>query len=92
MEIYKIVGWLALVATIMYSCFGIPVQVYKNYKRKSTTGISLFMISFMSLTLFLWSLYAWVKTPKDWFIFSSNLPGLICTIILLFQFWYYRNS
>ena len=86
MEAYEVFGWLAVIANITYTCLGIPVQIYKNYKRASTEGVSLFMIIFMSLTLFLWSTYAWLKTPQDFFIIGSNIPGFLCTLVLICQF------
>jgi len=92
MQLYEIFGWLAVTANITYTCLGIPVQIHKNYKRKSTKGLSLFMIIFMSLTLLLWSTYAWLKTPKDFFIIGSNIPGFLCTLVLISQFWIYREK
>ena len=92
MELYEIFGWLAVTANIAYTCFGIPIQIHKNYKRKSTKGVSLFMIIFMSLTLLLWTTYAWLKIPKDFFIIGSNTPGFLCTLVLIAQFWIYREK
>ena len=85
-------GTLAMISSIIYLCFGLPVQIFKNYKRKSTEGLSLFLIIFCASTLLMWSLYAWVKDPKDWYIIASNIPGLIFSIVLLFQFRVYRKS
>jgi len=85
-----IVGWLALIVTLIYTCLGLPVQIYKNYKRKSTEGVSLFLIFFCGCTFLLWSIYALIKDPKDWYIFGSNFPGFIFTTGLLSQFWFYR--
>ena len=92
MELYEIFGWLAAIATIIYTCFGIPVQIHKNYKRKSTKGVSLLMVIFMSLPLLLWTIYAGLKTPKDFFIIGSNAPGFLCTLVLISQFWIYREK
>ena len=83
---------MAVVATISYTCLGIPVQIVKNYKRQSTQGVSLFMITFMSLTLLLWSTYAWLKIPADFFIIGSNIPGFLFSLVLIAQFWIYRKN
>lgn len=87
-----VLGCMAMMSSIVYLCFGLPVQIVKNYKRKSTEGLSLLLIVFCACTLILWSSYAWVKDPKDWYILGSNVPGCIFSLALLFQFWSYRGN
>ncbi len=87
-----ILGWLAMLSSILYLCFGLPLQIVKNYQNKSTQGLSLMLVIFCSITLVMWSIYAWVKTPVDWYILGANLPGFFFSVILLFQFWLYRNG
>ena len=87
-----ILGWLAMLSSILYLCFGLPLQIIKNYKNKSTQGLSLFLIVFCAITLVMWSLYAWVRTPVDWYILGANLPGFFFSLTLLFQFWLYREG
>jgi uncharacterized protein with PQ loop repeat len=75
MFIEDILGWMAMVSSILYLCFGLPLQIIKNYKQKSTQGLSLMLIVFCSITLVMWSLYAWYREPTDWYILGANLPG-----------------
>ncbi|OGJ85696.1 MAG: hypothetical protein A2268_16990 [Candidatus Raymondbacteria bacterium RifOxyA12_full_50_37] len=88
----EIIGMCAMIITIIYSCFGLPVQYIKNYKRKSTDGVSLVFVLSCTLTMLMWCLYAWTKTPKDWFILGSNIPGFVFASALLTQFWIYRKQ
>jgi len=85
-----ILGWVAMLSSILYLCFGLPLQIIKNYRKKSTQGLSLMLIVFCAITLVMWSLYAWAKTPVDWYILGANLPGFFFSLVLLFQFWLYR--
>ena len=84
-------GWLASIGSIVYLSIGLPCQVHKNFKSRSTKGVSLMLVIFMCVSIVLWLGYAWTKQPRDMFIFVSNLPGLLFSLILLCQFYVYRN-
>ncbi len=81
-----------MMASIVYLCFGLPAQILKNYKRKTTEGLSIVLVLLCACTLVLWSSYAWAKDPRDWYILGSNVPGLIFALVLLSQFWLYRKK
>lgn len=91
MSIVDIWGWIALVITVIYTCFGLPVQIYKNFKSKSTEGLSLFLMIMLLFTFSSWVVYATVKQPKDWYVIASNFPGAVCVLIILTQFVLYRR-
>ncbi|OGS36971.1 MAG: hypothetical protein A2293_01995 [Elusimicrobia bacterium RIFOXYB2_FULL_49_7] len=86
-----VLGTLAMTVSIIYLCFGLPLQIIKNFKRKSTEGFSFIFALFFSFSIGLWVLYAWTKTPREYYILISNLPGFILSLVLLFQFWLYRK-
>ena len=88
----SIIGWIALSVTIIYTCFGLPSQIHRNYEKKSTQGISLFMIIMLLFTFSSWIIYGFAKNPKDWYIITSNIPGAICISAILYQFWIYRKT
>ena len=90
MAIVDIVGWIATVITVVYTCLGLPVQIHKNYTNKSTAGISLFLMVMLFLTFSSWVVYGLVQSPQNWFIIGSNFPGSVCVVIILCQFWAYR--
>ena len=43
MNTIGVLGWFALVVSVIYTAFGLPVQIVKNYKNKSTEGLSFWM-------------------------------------------------
>ena len=87
-----VLGWLASIGSIVYLSVGLPFQIHKNYRNKSTSGISLPLVIFMCTSILLWLAYAWTKEPnRDWFIFASNFPGLVFSLLLLAQFYIYRR-
>lgn len=89
----NILGWLASIGSIVYLSIGLPCQIYKNYRNKSASGVSLPLVIFMSVSILLWLAYAWTKQPQtDWFIFASNFPGLVFSLLLLAQFYVYRKN
>ena len=90
MKTVDIVGMAAFFITVVYTCIGLPIQVRKNYLNKSTTGLSLFMMAVLFFTFSSWIAYGLVKSPKDWYIIGSNIPGAGWVFVILFQFWIYR--
>jgi uncharacterized protein with PQ loop repeat len=91
MTINDMAGWAASIGSIVYLSLGLPLQIRQNYRNKSTRGLSLSLIVFMCVSISLWLAYAWTKQPKDWFIFASNFPGLVFSLVLLLQFAIYRG-
>jgi uncharacterized protein with PQ loop repeat len=86
-----IAGWIAFAVTVVYTVLGLPVQIRKNRKNRSTAGLSLVMNVMLLCTFCSWVFYGLVKTPQDWYIVGSNFPGAVCVSILLAQFWKYRD-
>jgi len=91
MNAENIAGTAALVITLVYTCFGMPTQIYHNYVSKSTAGLSRFLMFMTFLTFTAWVTYASVKTPPDFYILSSNLIGAFFTAVILVQFFLYRG-
>ncbi len=87
-----VIGWIAFSITVVYTCIGLPIQVRKNYVKKSTAGLSFFMMVVLFFTFSIWITYGLVKSPKDWYIIGSNIPGMGCVSIILCQFWIYRSK
>jgi uncharacterized protein with PQ loop repeat len=86
-----IMGWIATIVTISYTGYGLPVQLFKNYKKKSTEGLSLSMIMMMFLTFLSWVIYAAMKLPPDPYIMICNSIGALGAFLMLIQFWIYRK-
>jgi uncharacterized protein with PQ loop repeat len=92
MDPIDIMGWIATIITITYTGYGLPVQFRKNYKMKSTEGLSLSMITMMFLTFLSWVIYAAMKSPPDYYIMVCNFVGAVGACVILIQFWMYRKS
>ena len=91
MDSVNIMGWIAAIITITYTGYGLPVQFCKNYKMKSTEGLSLSMIIMMFLTFLSWVIYAAMKSPPDYYIMVCNFVGVVGACFILIQFWMYRK-
>ena len=87
-----IFGVLATAITLAYTCIGLPAQVRKNAREKSTGGLSKFMYVLSFLTFSIWVVYGLVKAPRDWFIIASNFPGAVFVASILYQFRAYRDG
>jgi uncharacterized protein with PQ loop repeat len=92
MQLVDIVGSIALVVTVLYTGFGLPLQISKNYHAKSTKSLSLSMMILLILTSSSWVLYGFVRSPEDWYIIFPNSLGFLSGIIILYQFWLYRSK
>lgn len=92
MDPVDIMGWIATIVTVAYTSYGLPVQFYKNYKKKSKEGLSLSMIVMMFLTFLSWVIYAAMKSPPDCYIMVRNSTGAVWAFIILIQIWIYRKS
>jgi len=92
MSTADILGWFALVITLVYTCFGLPVQIRKNYLSKSTEGLSLFLMVALLFTFSSWVVYAAAKPDPDWYVIGSNAPGALCVLVILAQFYKYRRA
>jgi len=88
----EILGWFALIVSVIYTSFGLPVQIVKNYKNKSTEGLSFWMFFLMFVTYLSWVLYAFAHTPPDWFIIVPNSIGMAGDIFIMLQFIIYKES
>ena len=91
MNTIEMLGWFALIVSVIFTSFGLPVQIVKNYKNKSTEGLSLWMFSMMFVTYLSWVLYAYAHTPPDWFIIIPNSIGMVGVLFIMWQFFIYRE-
>jgi uncharacterized protein with PQ loop repeat len=91
-QISDVLGVVALIITMVYTFFGLPAQIVNNFKKKSTAGLSLFLMIMLTMTFSIWTLYSYIKEPPDWYVFSSNFPGIIFGLVIIYQFWLYRKN
>ena len=81
----RLIGYMAIV---MEQLTNIP-QIYKNYKHKDTHDISLISLLFGTAANILWALYAYQQ--KDIPLMISGILGVLTFIILIVQFYMYRQ-
>jgi len=91
MTLENILGTAACCMGVSVALVGLPIQILKNYRRKSVEGISFAFWILAYLNGWLWTAYASSKIAIDWYMIAANIPGLFFTSVLLFQFYKYRN-
>lgn len=86
----SIVGFLTTTVAILVKVIGLPDQIKKIYKRKSTEGIStvFFLLAFVSY--FLWTLHGFFQ--KDNVLIIGQGVGMITTAVILVQVFIYRKK
>ncbi len=82
-------GTGAMALAVLGGFIGLPMQIYKNWQRKSVAGLSLTFWTILYTNGWFWILYAFSKAQTDWYLVVANLPGLVFTSILLGQFLRY---
>jgi len=90
LDIAVIIGFLTTVMTILIKVVGFPDQIKKNYKRKSTEGISALFYIMSFATYILWTLHGIMQ--KDWVVIVGQGLGIITTGIIVFQILKYRKK
>lgn len=90
LTIASIVGFLTTTVAILVKVVGLPDQIKKIYKRRSTEGIStiFFLLAFVSY--FLWTIHGFFQ--KDNVLIIGQGAGMITTGIILAQIFIYRNK
>lgn len=85
----SIVGLLTLIMGIVVKVIGLPDQIRKNHKRKSTEGLStMFMV--MTFTAYsLWTLHGILRNDPV-LIFGQGV-GIITSGIILGQIFIYKK-
>lgn len=82
-------GTGAMVLGVLGGFIGLPMQIYKNWRRQSVEGLSLTFWVIVYTNVWFWILYAISKDKTDWYLIVANLPGLFFISVLLGQFaWY----
>ena len=88
--ITNIFGYLATTASLTLVFCGLPMQIVKNYKSKSTQELSTFFFTISFFSYICWCLYGIAK--GDWFLIVPGFAGIPLAFTILFQIWYYRKK
>lgn len=85
---HRIMGWVVMTVTIVYSVIGLSSQILENWRRGTTEGFSGIFCVLLFITFWSWLVYGIVK--RDKYIIIANAPGTIAVCILMSQFIFYR--
>lgn len=90
MHFAVIIGLLTTILSVLIKVIGFPDQIKKNYKRKSTEGLSstFYILSF--ITYMLWTLHGVLQ--KDWVVILGQGLGIITTGIIVYQIFLYKKK
>jgi len=90
-SLVTVVGVAVATVSILVKVIGMPDQIRKNYKRKSTGGLSLLNYSLSFSSYALWTWYGILK--YDWPVaLAQGFLGCVVTGIILWQFFLYRKG
>jgi len=85
-----VIGFLTLVIGILVKVIGLPDQMKKNYKRKSTEGLSTWFMILSLIAYSLWTIHGILQ--KDMVLVLGQGLGIITVGIILYQIYIYRNK
>ncbi len=88
MNFELIFGSITFVSSLVMASVGLPSQIWKNYRTK-TSGIALMLI-ILTLAVYLpRTVYTAIR--QDYYILIPDLVGLVCSIVILIQHFLYKK-
>lgn len=90
LTIVGIIGFMTLVLTVLVKVVGLPDQIRKNYKRRSTEGLSSVFFIMGLLTYVLWTIYGILR--GDIVVVLGQGVGVIAMGIIVYQIYAYRGK
>ena len=84
----SIIAVLTVIFAILAKIIGFPDQIRKNFKRKSTEGLSTLMIIIGVIGYTLWTIHGVIR--NDWVLIVGQGLGIIVTGVILIQIIIYR--
>ena len=84
------IGVATVVISILVKIIGLPDQFRKNFKRKSTFGLSMPFFLFGLLSYVLWTIYGLLKS--DWVVVIGQGVGVLTMGAVVYQIWLYRGK
>jgi uncharacterized protein with PQ loop repeat len=85
-----VIGFLTLAIGILVKIIGLPDQIKKNYKRKSTDGLSTTFITLAFISYLLWTIHGIMR--NDIVLIVGQGLGIITVGIILYQIFIYRKN
>lgn len=85
----EVLGNIATIASLVFVAMGLPDQIRKIYRAKSTEGVSFKTQITLLVCNISWCAYG-LKISNG-YILIPNAAGTICVFIIVCQFWVYRR-
>ena len=85
-----IIGILTVIVGILVKIIGFPDQFMKNYRKKSTEGLSTIFISLAFISYILWTIHGYLQ--NDLVLVIGQGAGILTTGMIVFQVVYYRKK
>jgi uncharacterized protein with PQ loop repeat len=79
---------VTVILSLIVTGLGLTSQVYKNFKRKSVEGLSLFYFFVLAISYSFWSLYGVLL--RDPVLIIPMTLGCIVSWFLVVQFYFYK--
>ncbi len=86
----SIIGLLTITIGILVKIIGFPDQFRKNYRRKSTEGLSSIFIVLAFVSYLLWTIHGMLQ--NDLVLIIGQGAGIITVGMILFQIILYRKK
>lgn len=83
------IGVATTIVAILVKVVGLPDQVIKNHKRKSTEGLSVPFFLLGLLSYILWTTYGLLK--GDMVVALGQGIGVLTMGVIAYQIWLYRK-
>lgn len=84
-----IVGFLTIILGILVKLVGFPDQIRRNYKNKSTQGLSTAFMVLSFIAYSMWTLHGILV--NDMVVVIGQGLGIITTGAVLWQIYFYRK-
>ena len=85
----SIIGLLTITIGILVKVIGFPDQFRKNYKRKSTEGLSSIFIILAFVSYLLWTIHGTLQ--NDIVLIIGQGVGIITTVAIMIQIFLFRK-
>ena len=85
-----IIGISTVIIAILVKIVGLPDQIRKNYRKKSTRGLSTVFILLTTLSYTLWTIHGFMQ--QDPVLIIGQGLGVFTSGIIVFQIFRYRKN
>jgi len=85
-----IIGVSTLIVGVLTKLIGFPDQIRKNYKRKSTEGLSTALMILSFVAYLLWTIHGILR--DDMVLIIGQGMGILTTGIIVYQIFIYKKN